>query len=184
MKLLFDFLPIILFFAAYQVWGIFAATAVAIAVSVALIAWMKLSGRRVDVMQWVSLGLIVVFGGATLIAHNETFIKWKPTVLYLVMAAALWIARAFFHSNLLQTFMGKQLVLPEAVWTRLNWAWIAFFAFMAVLNLFVAYHFATDLWVKFKLFGGIGLMIVFAIAQSLYLARYLEEPPAAEKEVR
>lgn len=184
MKLLFDFLPIILFFVAYQAWGIFVATGVAIAVSIALIVWMKLRGRKVDTMQWVSLGLIVVFGGATLIAHNDTFIKWKPTVLYVVMAGALWIARAFFHSNLLQTFMGKQMVLPEAVWTRLNWAWIGFFLFMAALNIYVAYNFPTDLWVKFKLFGGIGLMVIFAIAQSIYLARYMEAAPDAKKEVQ
>ena len=181
MKLLFDFLPIILFFAAYKLAGIFVATGVAIAASLLLIGFIYLKGRKPDIMQWVSIGVIVVFGGATILLHNETFIKWKPTVLYLLMGLALAGAQLLFKRNLLKLLMGEQIALPEPVWIRLNWMWVGFFMFMAALNLVVAYQFSTDIWVNFKLFGGIGLMIVFVIAQSLYLSRYIQEDSPAVK---
>lgn len=178
MKLLFDLFPVILFFAAFKFAGIYVATAVAMAATVAQIAWVWFRTRKVETMQWVSLGLIVVFGGATLIAHNETFIKWKPTVLYWVMGAGLVLSQLGFRKNGIKALMGGQITLPDAVWNRLNTAWAVFFAVMGVLNLWVAYTFSTDAWVNFKLFGGIGLMIVFVIGQTLYLSRHLPEEDA------
>lgn len=178
MKLLIDFFPIILFFVAFKVWGIYAATAVAIVATVAQIAYLRVRNGRVEPMQWVSLGVIVLFGGATLLAESETFIKWKPTVLYWLMGGALLFGQLLFRKNLLRSVMGAQLQLPEAVWLKLNWAWAAFFAGMGALNLWVAYHFDTDTWVNFKLFGGMGLMLVFVVAQALYLSRYLKEDGA------
>lgn len=187
MKLLIDFFPIILFFVAFKVWGIYAATAVAIVATVVQIAYLRLRNGRVEPMQWVSLGVIVLFGGATLLAESETFIKWKPTVLYWLMGGALLGGQLLFRKNLLRSVMGAQLQLPEAVWLRLNWAWAAFFAGMGALNLWIAYHFDTDTWVNFKLFGGMGLMLVFVVAQALYLSRYLKDDgsqaPAAPKEL-
>ncbi len=175
MKLLFDLFPLVLFFVAYRVADIYVATGVAIAASVAQIAWLQLRGRPIEAMQWVGLAIIVVFGGMTLWLHDETFIKWKPTVLYGLFAAVLLGGRAFFGRDLIRSVMGSKLALPEPVWRRLNVAWIAFFAAMAVLNLLVAYRFPTDVWVNFKLFGTMGLTIAFVIAQGLWLGRYVEE---------
>lgn len=176
MKLLIDFFPIILFFVAFKAWGIYAATAVAIVATIIQIAYLRFKNGKVEPMQWVSLVIIVLFGGATLIANDENFIKWKPTVLYWLMGGALLVGHLLFKKNLLKSLMGAQLQLPEPVWNNLNWAWAAFFAAMGVLNLWVAFSFDTDTWVTFKMFGGIGLMLVFVVGQALYLGRYLKEP--------
>jgi len=178
MKLLIDFFPIILFFAAFKLWGIYVATAVAIVATIGQILWLRDSHGKVEPMQWVSLGVIVLFGGATIALHNETFIKWKPTVLYWLMGGVLAAGQLFFRKNLLKTLMGSQLDLPEPAWRVTNWSWIAFFAVMGVLNLWVAYNFDTDTWVNFKLFGGMGLMVLFVIGQALYLGRYMKADEA------
>jgi intracellular septation protein len=211
MKLLFDFLPIILFFGTFKYaeankdWAarfatdwfglivsggvvglgeapVLLATVVVIAATLVQIAWMKLSGRKVDAPLWVSLMLVLVLGGATVWFHNETFIKWKPSVLYWFMGLTLWVAQALFRRNLLRILMGEQLDLPAVVWQRLNFAWVAFFAFMGLMNLYVAYSFSTDTWVDFKLFGGIGLMLVFTVGQGVYLSRHLrdDDRPASD----
>lgn len=177
MKLLFDFLPIILFFITYKFANIFVATGVTIAASLVLFVILYFKGRRPDIMQWVSLGIVIVFGGATILLHDENFIKWKPTVLYLAMGLSLAGAHFFMKRNLLKLLIGEQLALPEPVWTRLNWLWIGFFMFMAALNWVVARNFSTDIWVDFKMFGGIGLMVLFIIVQSIYLSRYLQPTP-------
>lgn len=175
MKLLLDFFPIVLFFVAFKVWGIYVATAVAIAATIVQISWLRYSTGKVEPMQWLSLGIIVVFGGATILAHDETFIKWKPTVLYWLMGGALAAGQLLFRKNLLKSLMGSQMELPDAAWRAMNWSWIAFFAVMGVLNLWVAYNFDTNAWVNFKLFGGLGLMAVFVIGQALFLSRYVKE---------
>ena len=175
MKLLLDFFPIVLFFVAFKVWDIYIATGVAIAATIAQIAWFRYSTGKVEPMQWLSLGIIVVFGGATILAHDETFIKWKPTVLYWLMGGALAIGLLGFRKNLLKSVMGAQLELPETAWRAMTWSWIAFFAVMGVLNLWVAFNFDTSTWVNFKLFGGLGLMAVFVVGQALYLGRYMKD---------
>ena len=202
MKLLFDLFPVILFFAAFKYseknpetaasWvasllgsalvdakqaPILLATVVVIAATVAQIAWVHFRHGKVDKMLWVSLVLVVVFGGLTLIFQDETFIKWKPTVLYWTFALVLAVSALLFRKNLIRALMQEQITLPEAVWTKLNLAWIGFFAFMGVANLAVAFAFgfSTDAWVNFKLFGGIGLMLVFALLQGLMLSRYIDE---------
>ena len=178
MKLLLDFFPIILFFVAFKFAGIYVATAVAIVATVAQIAWLRYSTGKIEPMQWVSLGVIVLFGGATIALQNETFIKWKPTVLYWLMGGTLAAGQLFFRKNLLKSLMGSQLELPDAAWRVTNWSWIVFFALMGVLNLWVAYNFDTDTWVNFKLFGGLGLMAVFVVGQALYLGRYMKADEA------
>src|SRR6187455_208873 len=150
MKLLLDFFPIALFFVAFKLWGIYVATAVAIVATIGQIAWLRYSTGKVEPMQWLSLGIIVVFGGATILAHDETFIKWKPTVLYWLMASTLAIGLAFFRKNFVKSLMGAQIELPDPVWRNLNFSWITFFALMGVLNLWVAFNFDTDTWVTFK----------------------------------
>lgn len=175
MKLLFDLLPIVLFFVAFKMADIYVATAVAIAVSILQIAWLKLRGKRIEPMQWAGLLIITVFGGMTLLLHDETFIKIKPTILYACFALALIVSKVLMGRNLIAAMMGKQLELPTAIWDRLNWAWTGFFVAMAGLNLFVAYRFATEVWVNFKLFGAMGLTIAFVIAQAVYLSRHVRE---------
>jgi len=204
MKFLFDMFPVILFFGVFK-WGeghaesaqamvgqylsglvsggsvgleqapILLATAVAIIASAAQILYLLLRGRKVDAMLWVSLVIIVVFGGATIYFHNEAFIKWKPTVLYWVFALALVGAQLFMGKNLIRLMMKAQIELPDTVWNRLNMAWAAFFAAMGVINLYIAYNFPTSVWVNFKLFGFMGLMIAFVIAQTMFLSKYIKD---------
>ncbi|MES2633700.1 MAG: septation protein A [Pseudomonadota bacterium] len=181
MKLLLDFFPIILFFLAFKFAGIYVATGVAIVATIAQIAWLRYSRGKVEPMQWISLGVIVLFGGATIISQNETFIKWKPTVLYWLMAGTLAAGQLLFRKNLLKTLMGGQMELPDNAWRVMNWSWIGFFALMGIVNLWVAYNFDTDTWVTFKLFGGIGLMAVFVVAQALYLGRYMKTDEAPKQ---
>jgi intracellular septation protein len=210
MKLLADFLPIILFFGTFKYteshkdWAaafaaehfsflvsggvigageapVLLATAVVIVATLVQVLVLKLRRRKVDTMLWVSLVLVVVLGGLTIWFHSETFIKWKPTLLYWVMAAGFALGPLLLGKNLLRVLMGEQLDLPTPVWQRLNWAWIAFFTLMGALNLWVAYHFSTDTWVNFKLFGSVGLMLVFTVAQGLYLSRYLPDEPATKE---
>jgi intracellular septation protein len=180
MKLLLDFFPIILFFVAFKIAGIYVATGVAIVATIAQIAWLRLRTGKVEPMQWVSLVVIVLFGGATIVAQNDTFIKWKPTVLYWLMAGSLAAGQLFFKKNLLKSLMGSQLESPDAAWRVTNWSWVAFFSVMGVVNLWVAYHFDTNTWVNFKLFGGLGLMVLFILAQAVYLGRHMKAEEAGK----
>ena len=175
MKFLFDLLPVLLFFVAFKLADIYVATAVAIATTFVQVAWLKLSGERVDAMLWASLAIIAVFGGATLALQDETFIKWKPTVLYWLLAAVLAGSAQLFGRNLVRLMLSEQVQLPDPIWSRLNWSWVGFFVFMGALNLYVAFNYSTDLWVNFKLFGGVGLMLVFVVVQALFLARHVED---------
>ncbi len=174
MKLLFDLFPVILFFVAYKFQGIYLATGVAIAASVVQVGWVLARGRKVSNMQWMSLAIIVVFGGATLLLRDETFIKWKPTVLYW-LAGGVFLGGLAFRTNLLKAAMSEGITMPDHAWTKLCAAWGVFFVFKGTLNLWVAYTFDTDTWVNFKLFGGMGLMLLFVIAQAFWIARYLPD---------
>ena len=207
MKILFDFLPIALFFGMFKYaeanrdWAagtatdwlgfmvaggmvgpaeapVLLATVVVIVATMLQILWLKIADKKVDTMLWVSLGLVTLLGGATIYFHSENFIKWKPTVLYWVMGGALLIGQLVFKKNGIQKLMGAQMSLPDAVWQRVNLSWVGFFALMGVVNLWVAFNFSTSAWVNFKLFGGIGLMFVFVALQALYLNRYIK-PDAA-----
>jgi len=176
MKFLFDLFPVILFFAAFQLWDIYVATGVAIAASFAQIGWLALRRKRVDPMLWASLAIIVVFGGLTLLLRDKSFIQWKPTVLYWLFGAVL-AGGALAGRNLIRSMMSQQIQLPEPVWARLNWSWVGFFALMGAVNLYVAYNYSESAWVSFKLFGGMGLMLLFVLAQALFLARHVEDKP-------
>jgi intracellular septation protein len=173
-KFLFDFFPVILFFVAFKVSDIFVATGVAIAATIVQIGYVLARGRKVTKMQWASLVIIVLFGGATLVLRDETFIKWKPSVLYW-LAGVVFIGALAFKANLVKAVMGSGLTLPEPIWTKLCLAWGVFFLFKGTLNLWVAYNFSTETWVNFKLFGGMGLMIAFVVAQALWLSRYVQD---------
>src|SRR6185312_130969 len=166
MKFLFELFPVALFFAAIQIWDIFVATAVAIVATVIQVGWLVARRKKVPSMLWASLVIIVVFGGLTLYLRDKTFILWKPTVLYWLFGAVL-AGGALFGRNLIRSLLSDQMRLPEQIWARLNWSWVGFFAFMGVANLYVAFNYSEKIWATFKLFGGMGLMLVFVVAQSL-----------------
>jgi len=200
MKLLFDLFPVILFFATFKYYGsnpegaaalvasllgsavldvkqapILLATIVVIVATMAQIAWVHFRHGKVDKMLWVSLVLVSVFGGMTLIFQDETFIKWKPTILYWAFAGSMAFAALVLRKNPIKAMLGEQMTLPEPVWGKVNLSWIAFFLFMGVLNLIVAFNFPTDTWVNFKLFGGMGLLLLFVLGQGLMLSKYVED---------
>jgi intracellular septation protein len=182
MKFLVDFFPILLFFLAYQAWDIYVATAVAIGASGVQVGWQWLRHRKVDRMQWITLGLLVAFGGLTLILRDPLFIKWKPTVVNWLFAVAFLISAYVGEKSLLERMMGSAVVMPAAAWRRLNWAWIGFFVALGALNLYVAFAFAEDIWVKFKLFGMVGLTLLFVFAQAPYLAKHMPPDEPAKEE--
>jgi intracellular septation protein len=204
MKLLLDLLPVILFFAAFKLAGmqpeaalamaqtwlgplmidgqvpagqapIMLATAVAIVASLIQVGWQMLRRKKVDTMLWISVAVIVVFGGATIWLHDETFIKWKPSILYWLFGSILLGGRLLAGRNLLRAVLGEQLVLPAAVWERLLWVWIAFFATIGAVNLIVAFSVPTETWVNFKLFGLMGITFAFTMGIGLWLARHMKE---------
>lgn len=202
MKLFFDFLPVLLFFAVYQFYGslppeligmanavlpttlapgepqdaIFLATAVAMASAIALVAGTWLVKRHVPANQWIALAVIVIFGGATLVLHDPLFIKWKPSILNWLFAGAFLASHWIGERTLAERLMGRSISVPGEIWGRVNLAWTGFFLFSGLANIAVAYGFSEAVWVKFKLFGLFGLTIAFVIGQAIYLARHMEEP--------
>ena len=175
MKFLFDLFPILLFFVAYKFAGIYVATAVAIAASVVQVLWFWWRHRRGEMMHMVTLVLIVVLGGATLWLHDEMFIKWKPTIVYWLFGIMFLASHYVGNKPLTARMMGTALTLPEHIWKRLNMGWALFFVALGAVNLYVVYHFDTNTWVNFKLFGLMGLMLLFIIVQAIYLSRHLKD---------
>jgi intracellular septation protein len=190
MKLLFDLLPVIAFFVVYQIpgdseVGIRYATGAAIIVSLLQVVYLWLRYRRVEKMYLITFLLLLVLGGATLLLHDERFIKWKPTAVNWAFAVAFLGSTMFGRKCLVERMMGANMTLPNAVWRRLNHAWVIFFLVIGAINLYVAYHFATEVWVNFKLFGVLGLTLLFALAQGWYLTRHVPvEETAADTEPR
>ena len=197
-KIIFDLFPVILFFAVFKLAGnnpdatqewassigyladtaqlpILFATAIAIVATIVQIIWIKSRHGKVDTMLWVSFAIIAVFGGATLLLHDETFIKWKPSVLYWMFSAILLVSNIAFNKNLMKSLLQEKISLPLHVWHRLNLSWSLFFAALGFINLYVAYSYSTDSWVNFKLFGFTGLMLVFILAQGAWLSKYVDE---------
>ena len=198
MKFLFDIFPVILFFAAFKgaehfpteaidlagsligdgvtatTAPVFLATVTAIVATFLQIGWLKLKSRRIEPMLWISLAVIVVFGGLTLWLKNEMFIKWKPTILYWIFSGILLFG-SFSGRNFIRTLMKNAIDMPDAVWGKLQWMWIGFFIVVGILNLIVAYSFPTEIWVDFKLFGLIGLTLIFTIAAAVWMTRQASE---------
>ncbi len=174
MKLIADFLPVIIFFVAYKIWGMYVATGIFIAATMLQIGWNHHVHKKVETMQWVTLGLVLVFGSLTLALHDPVFIKWKPTVVNWLFAAAFLGSGLFMQRSLLQRMMDHAIGLPRSVWSRLNLAWVVFFIGAGIANLYVAYNFSESIWVDFKLFGMLGLTLVFIMLQGFYLARHIQ----------
>ncbi|MGR9108980.1 MAG: septation protein A [Gammaproteobacteria bacterium] len=182
MKLLVDFFPILVFFFAYKFFGIYVATAVAIAATVVQVCAVWFKTHRIETMHIVTLGVIVVFGGATLLFRDETFIKWKPTVINWLFGFAFLASQLFTRKPIVERLMGHALELPAPIWRRLNLGWALFFILLGAANLFVIYSFDTNTWVNFKLFGMLGMMVLFLVLQAIYLSRYLNTEPETQSE--
>lgn len=175
MKLLLDFAPIVLFFIAYKLEGIYVGTAVLMAATTLQMVIIYLMDKKLSTMHKATLALILIFGTLTLVLQDERFIKWKPTVLYTAMAIALAVALWGFGKNFLKIMLGSQLSLPEPVWVRLNTVWVLYCLFMAAINGYVAAVFSTDAWANFKLWG-YAFPVLFIIGQGFYVARHMSEP--------
>jgi intracellular septation protein len=175
MKLLFDLFPVILFFIAFKIFNVYVATGTAIVATIAQIGWVKWRHGKVDTMLWVSFAIIAVFGGATLILHDETFIKFKPSILYWIFAIILLGSNLLLKKNLMRTLLKEKITLPTKVWNQLNLGWSLFFVLLGVVNLYVAFNFSTDAWVNFKLFGTTGMMLVFVLLQAMALSKYVQD---------
>ncbi|MBV8122485.1 MAG: septation protein A [Burkholderiaceae bacterium] len=211
MKILLDFLPLILFFGTFKYaenhkdWAaafasehlgmlvsggsvgpdeapVLLATLVVMLATLAQALYIKLRGRKIDLMLWISLALVVVLGGLTIWLHDATFIKWKPTGLYWGMALVFLVSDRLMGRNLLRGMLGKEIELPQKIWTRMNLSWVLFFVAMGVLNLYVAFNFSLSTWANFKAFGSTGLMLLFTLAQGLYMSRHMTDPgPKADE---
>jgi intracellular septation protein len=190
MRLLFDFFPLLLFFAAFKLYGIYIATAVAIIATVVQVAWHWLRTRRVEATHVTTLAVLIVLGGLTLAFHDDTFIRWKPTIVYVVLAALLFASQLTGDITLLERLLSRQILLPAHVWRRLNSSWGWFFLALGALNLYVAFYYDAGrdpanrlaLWVNFKVFGLTGLTAAFVLVQALVMAKYGDKPTPGEEE--
>lgn len=183
MKLLFDFLPIVIFFGVYKYTGdIIIATAVLIPATALQMAYTWFKTHKIEKMQLTTLVLVVLLGGATVIFQDKAFIQWKPTVVNWLFAVAFIGSHYIGNKPIVQRMLDASIELPQPIWYRLSWAWIGFFVLMGILNLIVAYSMSEEAWVNFKLFGMLGLTFVFVIIQGLYMSRHIQEaePEAAE----
>ena len=181
MKLLFDFFPIILFFGAYKLYGIYVATTVAIVATIGQVGYTWIKRRKVENMHWITLVLIVVMGGLTLYLQDEQFIKWKPTLINWLFGLAFLGSQFIGKKPFVERMMAGNIELPSPVWKRLNLSWATYFITLGCVNLYVIYNFDTDTWVNFKLFGMLGLTLTFVVLQAIYLSKYMPETETEEQ---
>lgn len=180
MKLLFDYFPIICFFIAYKFFGIFIATEVTMAACILQNITYWLMHKRFEKLHLITLLSVLILGGFTLFFHNIIFIQWKPTIIYWIFAGVLLFSQFFSHKNVLIRMLGDKISLPQKIWNTLNIAWSVFFIFLGFLNIYVIYHYSTNAWVNFKLFGTLGLTLAFTIAQAIYMSRHIQSTDAVE----
>jgi intracellular septation protein len=180
MKFLADFLPIILFFIAYQLYDIYVATAVAIVASALQVGFLWLLRKKIEKMHLITLGLLVIFGGLTLLLRDPVFIKWKPTVVNWLFGVVFLGSQFIGKKSMIERMMSHAIDLPAQIWTRLNYSWGIFFLASGILNLYVAFNYAEETWVNFKLFGMLGLTLLFVILQSFYMARHIQDQKQEE----
>lgn len=182
MKLLFDFFPVILFFIAYKIYDIYTATAVAIIAAIVQVTAYWIKHRRVEKMLLLSAALIVILGGFTIFFHQEVFIKWKPTAINWAFGLVFLGSHFIGDKPLIQRMLEENVSLPDPVWSRLNISWVSFFLLTGTANILVAYHFDTDTWVNFKLFGILGLTVIFVLLQAVYLSRHIDPETVKEND--
>ena len=180
MKFLFDFFPVLLFFITFKMHedpkqGMMVATAVIMAATMVQMSVTWFRARKIEKMHVITLVLVMVLGGATLLLQDEMFFKWKPTVVNWLFGLVFLGSQFVGEKPIVRRMMESQIQVPDFVWSRLNLAWSTFFIAMGFINLFVVYNFSTDTWVEFKLYGLIGLTILFVFAQGFYLVRYIED---------
>ena len=179
MKQFFDFIPLLVFFAVYKFYDIYTATAALMVVTVLQIAITWFTLRKLEKMHLITLGMVLVFGGFTLFFHDDAFIKWKVTVINLLFSAALLVSQFVLKKPLIKQMLGKEMQLPDAIWSRVNLAWAGFFAVAATTNTYIAFHLPQEVWVNFKVFGLLGMTLLFTVATVFYLYRHL---PAEQEE--
>lgn len=175
MKFLFDYFPIIVFFVAYKVWNIYVATALTMGASLLQVGVYWLIHKRFEKFHIITMLFILVLGGFTLAFHNVIFIKWKPTIVYWVFSLVLLGSQFIGKKSLIHRILDEKIPLPSKIWARVNFSWALFFLFLGVLNLYVVYHYSTNAWVNFKMFGTLGLIVVFILIQALYMSRHLQK---------
>lgn len=175
MKILFDIFPVFLFFICYKLFGIYTATVIAMIASLMQVIIFRIKEQRFEKMHLFSLAMVVLLGGATLFFHNPSFIKLKPTGIYWLSALAFLGSFFIGKKTLIQKMIGGNINLPSEIWSRLNFAWAIFFILMGILNLYIAQHYSTDIWVNFKLFGGAGMTLIFVFIQALYLTKHVSD---------
>ena len=179
MKQFFDFIPLLVFFAVYKFYDIYTATAALMVVTVLQIAITWFTLRKLEKMHLITLAMVLVFGGFTLFFHDDAFIKWKVTVINLLFSAALLVSQFVLKKPLIKQMLGKEMQLPDAIWSRVNLAWAGFFAVAAATNTYIAFHLPQEVWVNFKVFGLLGMTLLFTVATVFYLYRHL---PAEQEE--
>lgn len=175
MNQLLDFFPIILFFIAFKLYDIYVATAVVIAATLLQVSFNWFKYRKVETMQLITLGLVIVFGGATILLHDEQFIKWKLSIVEWLFGIAFIGSQFIGKKPFVERMMSKTLTLPDPVWRRLNLMWGCFFMAVGFINVYVMYQFNTAQWVSFKTFGVPGLMLLFILLQMVYLYKYIPD---------
>lgn len=175
MKLLLDFLPIVIFFGVYKYTGdIITATAVLIPATLLQMGYTWFKEKRIEKMQLVTLILVIVMGGATVALQDKTFIQWKPTVVNWLFGIVFLGSQFIGSKTIVERIMAGNIDLPNHAWRTLNLSWVIFFLLMGVINLWVAYNFSEEIWVDFKLFGMLGLTIIFIVLQGVYMSRHMK----------
>ncbi|MEE8387334.1 MAG: septation protein A [Acidiferrobacterales bacterium] len=190
MTLLYDFFPLVLFFGAFKFYDIYVATAVAIAASFVQVVGYRLVKGKFETMHLITFGVIGVFGGLTLLLHDDTFIKWKPTIVYWLLGCTTLGSHFIGKKTAIEHLIGKQISLPNHIWVRQNLAWGFFFLVLGALNVYVAFYYAPELdvarrqeiWVNFKVFGLMAITIVFIIIQAIFMARYIDSGDNKKKD--
>lgn len=173
MKQFNEFIPLIVFFAIYKLYDIYYATGALIVVTACTLAFAWIKYRKVEKMQLITFAMVAVFGGVTLVTKDPSFIKWKVTVIYVLFASVLLISQYGFNSNLMKKMLGKEIELPEKIWSKINLAWSCFFITLAGVNHYIAFNMSEELWVDFKVFGVLGIMLLFTVLTVVYIYRFI-----------
>ena len=181
MKQILDFIPLIVFFALYKMYDIYVATGALIAATAIQIVLTFVLYKKVEKMQLITFAMVAIFGGMTIFLHDENFIKWKVTIVYVIFAVGLAVSHAMGKSAI-KGMLGKEITLPDAVWTRINWAWVGFFSFCAGLNVYVAFELPLDVWVNFKVFGLLIATFAYMVATGFYIYKHMPKEQKEQKE--